>query len=105
MSTPDQLTCQRSKFSLPDGSHYLNCAYMSPLSRRVEEAGIRGVRRKAVPFEIRSEDFFNDCNELRRLFAGLVNAAEPRQVALVPSGAYGFAQIARNTPVGARHAS
>ena len=30
------LTCQKHLFSLPDDVHYLNCAYMSPLARRVE---------------------------------------------------------------------
>jgi hypothetical protein len=34
------LECQRKFFSLPHDLHYLNCAYMSPLPRSVEEAGI-----------------------------------------------------------------
>jgi hypothetical protein len=54
------MSCQRDLFSLPAGCHYLNSAYMSPLSKRVQDAGIAGVLRKAVPAEIRSEDFFTD---------------------------------------------
>src|SRR5690606_28228194 len=36
------LECQRHLFSLPADVHYLNCAYMSPLLRSVEEAGVAG---------------------------------------------------------------
>ena len=31
-----KLSCMKHEFSIPDGNHYLNCAYMSPLSKRVE---------------------------------------------------------------------
>ena len=91
------LTCRRSEFSLPADSHYLNCAYMAPLSKRVVAAGIEGVRRKSVPFEIRAEDFFSESDRLRGLFARLINAPDPRRVAIIPSASYGLAQVARNT--------
>lgn len=84
---------------MPEGSHYLNCAYMSPLPRRVQEAGIAGVRRKAAPMEIRSEDFFTECDEVRRLFARLVSAEDPGRIAIIPSVSYGLATAARNTPL------
>lgn len=93
------LTCQRSLFALPQGSHYLNCAYMSPLSKRVVEVGRRAVERKAVPFTILSGDFFSHTERLRSLFAQLVNAEDATRVAIVPSVSYGLAQAARNTPV------
>jgi selenocysteine lyase/cysteine desulfurase len=95
----EKLTCRKGDFSLPDDRHYLNCAYMAPLSKRVQEAGFAGVRRKAVPFEIRSADFFTDCDRLRWLFGRLINAPDPRQVAIVPSASYALAQIARNSRV------
>jgi selenocysteine lyase/cysteine desulfurase len=91
------LTCRRSDFSLPPGRHYLNCAYMAPLSKRVQEAGFAGVRRKAVPFEIGPEDFFSDCDRLRALFARLIGAPDPHRVAIVPSVSYALAQVARNS--------
>lgn len=94
------LSCQKDAFSLPEGCHYLNCAYMSPLSVRVQEAGIIGVRRKAVPAEIRSEDFFTGCDEVRRLFARLVGAPDPTRIAIIPAVSYGLAAVAGNTPVG-----
>ena len=58
------LECQKPAFTLPDGFHYLNCAYMSPLSRRVQEAGVAGVRRKAMPAELTSDDFFDGVDDV-----------------------------------------
>ena len=93
------MLCQRDFFSLPAGCHYLNSAYMSPLSKQVQDAGIAGVLRKAVPAEIRSEDFFTGCDEVRRLFSELVNAGSPERIAIIPAVSYGLATVARNTPV------
>ncbi len=93
------LTCQRDLFSLPSGCHYLNCAYMSPLSKRVEAAGVRGIRRKAVPARIRSSDFFSEVDQARGLFARLIGAPAAERIAIIPSASYGLANVARNTPV------
>jgi len=93
------LSCQKELFSLPDGCHYINCAYMSPLSKRVEAAGIAGVRRKVVPSRIEESDFFTEVDEARSLFARLIGAAEPARVAIIPSASYGLASVARNTSV------
>lgn len=92
------LTCQKSQFSLPVDEHYLNCAYMSPVSRAVEAAGIEGVRRKAVPSRLQPADFFTDSMRARELFARLVNVPDPSRVAIVPSASYGLAIAARNLP-------
>lgn len=86
-------------FSIPPDVHYLNCAYMSPLPKPVEEAGIAGMRRKRVPSEIAPSDFFEDCDEIRRRFARLINVEEPSRIAIVPSASYGLAVAARNTRV------
>ncbi|HEV2733391.1 MAG TPA: aminotransferase class V-fold PLP-dependent enzyme, partial [Longimicrobiaceae bacterium] len=94
------LPCQKSGFSLPEGLHYLNCAYMGPLSARVEEAGIAGIRRRRDPTSITPADFFPEADAVRERFARLVNAPDPRQVALVPAVSYGLAVVARNTPLG-----
>jgi selenocysteine lyase/cysteine desulfurase len=93
------LTCQKSSFSLPPELHYLNCAYMAPLSRRVEAAGIDGVRRRLDPSRIVPGDFFPPADEIRRRFAELVNVADPRRVALVPAVSYGMGIVARNASV------
>lgn len=90
------LTCRRDEFFLPAGVHYLNCAYMAPLSRRVEEAGIGGLRQKRVPISVRPEDFFEGPRRLRGLFARLVHASDPCRVSIIPSVSYGIAVAARN---------
>ena len=93
------LECQRDRFSLPDGVHYLNGAYMSPLLKSVEEAGIEGIRSKRFPVDIVPRDFFAGADTARALFAGLIHADDPRRVAILPAVSYGIAAAARNTPV------
>lgn len=93
------LTCQKDRFSLPDGLHYLNCAYMGPLPLRVQEAGIDGVRRKADPSRIAPADFFTDSDAVRERFARLVGAPDPQRIALVGSASYGLSTVARNSAV------
>ncbi len=94
--TDPALRCQRDRFSLPDDVHWLNCAYLSPLSRAVEAAGVAGIRKKAVPTAIGPSDFFDDSDTLRALFARLINVAAPESVAILPSVSYGLAVCARN---------
>jgi selenocysteine lyase/cysteine desulfurase len=93
------LAGQKTHFSLPVDSHYLNCAYMSPLSKRVQEAGVAGIRRSALPADIVADDFFSGCDSVRRLFAELVNAPDPGRIAIIPAASYGLSTAARNTPV------
>jgi selenocysteine lyase/cysteine desulfurase len=93
------LTCKRGEFSLPDDLHYLNCAYMGPISRRTEEAGIAGVLRKRNPALISPADFFTGADEARRVFARLIGAPDPARVAVIPAVSYGMAIVARNTPL------
>lgn len=93
------LHCQREAFSLPPDLHYLNCAYMSPLPRVVEEAGLGGIARKRNPSALGQEDFFEESQEVRRLFARLINAPDPNAVAIIPSVSYGIGVAARNTPL------
>ncbi len=93
------LTCKRDWFSLPAELHYLNCAYMSPLPKRVEEAGVAGLLRKRSPVSVRESDFFGDANAVRRLFARLVNVSNESRIAIVPSVSYGIAVASKNLPV------
>lgn len=95
------LSCQKLRFSLPDDEHYLNCAYMSPISVAVETAGMTGVARKRVPSRIATSDFFTESNRARALFARLINASDPTRVAIIPAASYGLAIAARNLPAGA----
>lgn len=95
------LACQKSRFSLPDDEHYLNCAYMSPLSVAVESAGITGIARKRVPSRLTQLDFFSEASRARTLFARLVNAPDPSRIAILPAASYGLAVAARNLPAAA----
>lgn len=91
-----ELTCQRDEFSLPRDVHYLNCAYMGPLSRATQQAGVAGVLRKANPSTIVAADFYDETNQARALFARLVNVDAANRIAIVPSASYGLATAARN---------
>lgn len=96
---PDPLHCQRDLFSLPGDVHYLNGAYMSPLLRSVEEAGIAGIRGKRFPADIQAADFFAGPDVARSRFARLIHADDPERVAILPAVSYGIAVTARNTPL------
>lgn len=92
------LTNQRSKFTLPKNQTYLNCAYMSPLPKLVEKAGIKALLRKRNPLSIPPDAFFTDVELLRKEFSKLVNCAANR-VAIIPSASYGISTVAQNIPI------
>lgn len=93
------LSCQRDLVHLPEGIHYLNCAYLAPLLKSVEEAGIAAVRQRRDPTSITPADFFTASDRARALFGQLVNAPAER-IALIPAVSYGVATVAANLPVG-----
>ena len=92
----DVLECQRDQFSFARNVHYLNCAYMGPLSLAVQQAGIAGVMRKADPSRISAADFYDESNAARSLFARLINVEDRTRIAIIPSVSYGIAIAARN---------
>ena len=92
------MECQRQLFSLPDSQHYLNCAYMSPLLKTVQEAGIAAVGLKAAPAQITGADFFEPVETLRERFAHLINTSAHR-IACIPAASYGVAVAVHNTPL------
>lgn len=90
------MDCQKHLFSLSDNHHYINCSYLSPMLRSVESAGIQGIRKKRDPWEITPEHFFQDSHKLRALFADLVNADRPENIAILSAVSYGLATVAKN---------
>ena len=92
------LVCQKGEFRLDEGAHFLNCAYMGPLPKSVEAAGVARIRRKCSPTPFLSEEFFTGCDRLRERFAALVGGVTER-VAILPSASYGIATAARNLPI------
>ena len=93
-----KLPSQRHLFDIPDDVAYLNCAYMSPLLRRVGDAGVAGLQRKARPWEIVPGDFFSGSDALRAAFAELINARSD-DIAIVPAASYGVSTAAQNLPL------
>ena len=93
------LTCRRDDFRIEPGVHFLNCAYLGPISRRTEAAGIAGLARKRSPTDFPPGAFYDDCDRLRERFAALVGGS-PERVAILPSVSYGIATAARNLPLG-----
>lgn len=92
-------TCQKSLFNLDTDVHYINGAYMSPISKAVAETGAVAAMRKMRPYNIPPHDFFSDADRLKVLFAKIIHADEPKRVAIIPSVSYGMATIAKNLKV------
>lgn len=92
------MNSQKDLFLLPEGHHYLNCSYLSPLLKSVEIAGIAGVRGKARPWEVTPDRFFEDSEKVRALFANLIHSKNLNQVAIMPSVSYGMGTVANNLP-------
>lgn len=92
------LSVQRHLFQLPDDTIYLNCAYMSPLLRSVEEAGMYGMARKRNPASVRPDDFFAGAVAVCAKFGDLINTRAER-IAIIPSASYGLMAAVNNIPV------
>ena len=92
------LACQRDLFEIPEDVVYLNCAYMSPFLRSVREMGEKAVARKSQPWKIHANDFFEEAETLRQLFAQLIGA-DTGSIALVPAASYGISVAAANLPL------
>jgi len=90
------MDCKKSHFQINNSFTYLNCAYMSPLLRRVEAAGQEGLTKKRNPFKITPEEFFGETETLRSAYAKLINAEDPKRIVTIPSVSYGMANVARN---------
>ncbi len=87
-------------FQLPPDIHYLNCAYMSPTPRAVEEAGMKAIVASRNPTLLDGRDFFEPADRVRALFAALVGSAHPERVSIAPAVSYATSTAARNVPVG-----
>lgn len=91
------MNTQKQLFQLPDDLHYLNGAYMSPLLKSAEAAGIAGLQLKRNPTEIAPADYFTGAATARERFGKIINAPA-RQIALIPSVSYGMAAAVQNIP-------
>jgi len=90
------MKCQRKRFNLPKDATYLNGAYMSPLLKSVEEVGIKALKLKNNPAQIKASDFFDPVDATRKAIAQLINTKKWERIAIVPSVSYGIANAAYN---------
>lgn len=90
------LTPKRSQFTIPPSVTYLNCAYMSPLLKVAEKAGIKGLRSKRNPVDIPPQAFFADTELLRPEYAKLIHVKDAKRIVTIPSISYGMATVAKN---------
>src|ERR671911_2328435 len=93
-----KLGSKRDLFEIPEDIVYLNCAYMSPQLRPAREVGEKAISRKSRPWEITPDDFFEEAEETRALFARLIGG-DTDGVAVIPSVSYGISVAAANVPV------
>ena len=93
------LGSQRAAFDVPADVAYFNTSGLAPVLHEVRAAGEAALRRRARPWTIHAEDWFDDVERLRSRFATLVGG-DADGVALVPATSYGFAVAASNIPVG-----
>lgn len=93
------MDCQKALFSLEEEVTNLNMAYMSPLLKSVEAAGIKGVQIKNRPYQLTVDDFFYPVQQLKETFSQLIEADDPQRIALIPSVSYGLATVAKNLPL------
>jgi selenocysteine lyase/cysteine desulfurase len=96
------LPSQRVLFDIPRDVCYLNAASWSPLPRAVQEAGRIGVGRKGQPWTLDPAFASQQHERARRAAAALVNA-EPEDVALISSVAYGVATAGKLVRIPAGH--
>lgn len=90
------LNCQKDKFNLSEEISYINCAYMSPNLKTVEEAGIQAIAKKNQPWKILRSDFFDPVEKLKGTFSELINCPNPQRIAPIPSASYGIANVVKN---------
>jgi selenocysteine lyase/cysteine desulfurase len=92
------LPSQRAEFGMPREVCYQNAAAWSPLPRRVQEAGHRGVARKGQPWKVDFTQVGKQYERARRAAAALINA-DPEDIALISSVSYGVATAGKVLPV------
>jgi selenocysteine lyase/cysteine desulfurase len=91
---------QRHRFDMPRDVHYLNCAYMSPLSDTVRAAIGAGAAKKAQPWTYKPADFFGLAEAFRDSAAAMMGT-QADNIAIIPSVSYALAIAAKNLPLAA----
>jgi selenocysteine lyase/cysteine desulfurase len=92
----EPLKCQKSKFTLPRDTHFLNCATFSPSSKKVEKAGIDAIKHMSNPIGLKPIHFFEAVDALCMDLAKLIKVDDYQRIAMMPASSYGMAVLAKN---------
>lgn len=87
---------QKHLFTLDEDITYINGAYMSPMLKKSEQAGIEWILKKQSPNRISPNDFFENSEILRNEFSRLINCIDPNYCAIISSVSYGIATVVNN---------
>ena len=75
--TVNKIKCQRDLFNIPEHIVYLNTAYMSPLSNKVQKAILNGSIIETQPWRIDPKlHFFSFLNQIKISFACLLYTSD-----------------------------
>ncbi len=86
-----------TRFNLPEGVHFINCATRGPFSNAVEKAGTEAILQFSPKIhQIRPDHFFEGAWVVRELFSQLIHCPDKERIAIVPSVSYAMAVVARN---------
>lgn len=92
------MIAKREEYDIPDDVTYLNCAFMSLLSKKVTELGLSSLKVKQKPWLVKTEDFFTIIESAKKEYARLIKTSI-NNIALIPSVSYGLAIAEKNLPV------
>ncbi len=90
------LTNRKNEFKLSKDVNYLNGAYMSPFLKSVEKIGHASISKKCLPYDITSNDFFDNTKKLKQEFSKLTDISDYQNIAIIPAVSYGIATVANN---------
>ena len=93
------MRCQKTKFILSKKVTYLNCAYMSPMLKKVEKAGVKGIKQKRKPYHITPIDFFKTSDLVKKRFSSIINCKNHNRIAIIPSASYGLSNVVNNISI------
>jgi len=91
----DSIGSQRHLFEIPGDIAYFNLASLAPQLRSVHAAGAHALKARGAPWQIHAQDWFDDVERLRDLFARVIDA-DSDGVAIIPATSYGLAIAAKN---------
>ena len=69
---------------------------MSPLLKKVEKAGIKGIHFQRKPDKILPEHFFKNIEEIKKSFSELIKCDNKDRIAYIPAASYGLANVTNN---------